>query len=162
MESSRKFEKISQKEYQKYSNLFAYSDIELPERQTNYSCGYDFVTPHDIIIKPNEIKIVYSGIKVHLNEDEFLMLAIRSSKAIKQGIVLANQVGIIDCDYYNNCDNEGHIMIALRNISDKEVKLEKKERVAQGIIMKYLLCDDDSFNKKDKERLGGIGSTKNK
>ena len=40
---------------------------------------------------------------------EFLGIYIRSSLGFKYNIRMCNQVGIIDADYYNNKDNEGHI-----------------------------------------------------
>ena len=70
---------------------------------------------------------------------------------------MANQVGIIDSDYYNNIDNEGHILIALTNTLDEDVFLKIDDRIAQGIFMKYLVTDNEKEVKKI--RLGGIGST---
>ena len=67
-----------------------------------------------------------------------------------------NNVGIIDADYYNNEDNEGHIMLGLYNTTDSDVTLAKGERVAQGIFYKYLTADGDSA---DATRSGGFGST---
>ena len=88
--------------------------------------------------------------------DEYLGIHIRSSLAIKYGIVLVNQEGIIDADYYNNSDNEGHIMIAIKNTSDTPHIFEKGDKVAQGIFQKYLVADDDNS---DTVRKGGIGSS---
>ena len=85
------------------------------------------------------------------------MLAIRSSKAIKEGLVLANQVGIIDADYYNNEDNEGHIIIGVRNMNDYDVVIKKGDRICQGIILKYGITDMELPN--TNVRGGGIGST---
>jgi len=81
---------------------------------------------------------------------------IRSSMAIKRHLALVNSTGIIDSDYYNNEDNEGHIMIALLNYGKETVSLEKGERVAQGIFSKYLITNDDDATG---IRTGGIGST---
>lgn len=153
----RKFLKINKEEYNKYNGLFSYDDIVIPQRQTSKSCGYDFVSPHEVEINPGEVKVIYSGIKCALNDNEYLLLAVRSSIGIKRGIVLANQVGIIDADYFENPDNDGHIMIALRNITNNKVIIKKGERVVQGIIMNYQVTDDD-VPKCDK-RSGGIGST---
>jgi len=83
---------------------------------------------------------------------------IRSSMAIKKGIRLVNNVGIIDADYYNNPDNEGHIMLALVNTGLEPMVLKKGERVAQGIFYKYLTTDDDKETEKE-NRSGGFGST---
>lgn len=68
-------------------------------------------------------------------------------------------MGIIDADYYNNEDNEGHIMLGLYNTTDSDVTLAKGERVAQGIFYKYLTADGDSA---DATRSGGFGSTGDK
>ena len=94
-----------------------------------------------------------------MHYDEYLAIHVRSSIAIKRGLMLTNSTGIIDSDYYNNEDNEGHIMIAVYNITDAPVTLEKGERVAQGIFSKYLLTNDDDARG---IRTGGIGSTGSK
>lgn len=61
-------------------------------------------------------------------------------------------------DYYNNEDNEGHIMLALVNRSNKGFRISKGDRLVQGIISEYLLVEDDFYGKGD-SRSGGIGST---
>ena len=58
-------------------------------------------------------------------------------------------------DYYNNEDNEGHIMLALRNNTDEPIIIDDGEHVAQGVFVNYL-CTGDNV---EKERKGGIGST---
>jgi deoxyUTP pyrophosphatase len=58
-------------------------------------------------------------------------------------------------DYYNNEDNEGHIMLALYNNTDEDVTIDDGEYVAQGVFVNYL-CTGDTVVK---ERKGGIGST---
>ena len=92
-----------------------------------------------------------------MEDDEFLMLVIRSSKGRKEGLVLANQVGIIDADYYENIDNDGHIIVAIRNVSESDKKIWKGDRICQGIFMKYLTVSDEVSI--EKKRLGGFGST---
>ena len=95
-------------------------------------------------------------IKAFIAYDEYLAIHIRSSMAIKRHLALVNSTGIIYSDYYNNEDNEGHIMIALLNYGKEPVSLEKGERVAQGIFSKYLITNDDDATG---IRTGGIGST---
>ena len=58
--------------------------------------------------------------------DEYLPIFIRSSLAFKKGLMLANSTGIVDSDYYNNEDNEGHIMIAYYNTNDVAYTIEKR------------------------------------
>jgi len=147
---------IREDELNKYDELDK-ENIVLPMRQTKKSAGYDFYLPYDVTISVGKNCIVKTGVKVMLEEDEVLEIYIRSSMAIKKGLMLVNQVGIIDADYYNNADNDGHIMIAIFNSSDCDVCLKKGDRIAQGVFKKYLItCDDDTSNC----RSGGIGSTK--
>ena len=71
---------------------------------------------------------------------------------------MCNQVGIIDSDYYNNTDNEGHIWVALQNEGSKDYIIEKGTAYAQGIFINYLTCNDEV----SVVRSGGIGSTNRK
>lgn len=152
----RKFEKVSKAEYDKYSNIGNYDEIVLPQRQTKKSAGYDFYLPYDIIFEKGKVTTVYTGIKAQMEEDEFLGIFVRSSIGIKKGLNLANEVAIIDGDYYNNLSNEGHIMLAVRNLNDFDVELKKGDRIAQGIFVKfYTTCDDNVTT----TRSGGLGST---
>lgn len=61
----------------------------------------------------------------------------------KYNIRLCNQVAVIDADYYNNENNEGHMWIRIQNEGDATVELKKGEAVAQGVFMKYLVTDSD-------------------
>ena len=153
----RKFEKISEKEYEKVlKDKCSYTDIELPKRSTKHSAGYDFISPFSFKLNPGETIKVPSGIKVTMNDDEYLAILVRSSMGFKYNIRLCNQVGIIDSDYYNNPDNEGHMFIALKNEGEKVFEVEKGGKYAQGIFQKFLLTDDDEASG---ERSGGFGST---
>lgn len=61
-------------------------------------------------------------------------------------------------DYFNNEDNEGHILVGLYNTTDKEISIKKGERIAQGIFEAYIVTEDDAEQEKE-VRTGGIGST---
>ena len=135
---------------------FEDAQINLPQRTTAESAGYDIECAETVTINPGEVKIVPTGIKAFMAYNEFLAIHIRSSIGIKRHIMLANCTGIIDSDYYNNEDNEGHILLGLYNLGTEAVTLEKGERVAQGIFTKYLVANDDEANG---IRSGGIGST---
>ena len=153
----RKFEVISKNEFEKdLKRMCNYEDITLPTRSTKHSAGYDFKSPIDFELQPNESIKIPTGIKVCMNEDEYLSILVRSSMGFKYNIRLCNQVGIVDSDYYNNPDNEGHIFIKIKNEGDQVLTIKKGDRFAQGIFSKYLLTDDDSA---DKDRIGGFGST---
>ncbi len=128
----------------------------MPKRATAKSSGYDFATIEEVTIKPGETLLVKTGIKAYMLDDEVLKLYIRSSLGFKRNLRLANSVGIIDADYYNNPGNEGHIMVALHNFGTEYQVLTKGERIAQGIFEKYLTIDNDE---QTANRVGGFGST---
>ena len=132
-------------------------EIKLPTRSDERSAGYDFYTPVDIILQPGERKLVWTDVKAYMQNNEVLMLYVRSSIGVKKGVVLANGTGIIDASYYSNPDNDGRIGIALYNTSNDTVTINAGERVAQGIFMQYLTADDD--NVLNKTRAGGFGSS---
>lgn len=132
---------------------------KLPERSTKHSAGYDFFAPTIIIIEPHEqTKLMFTDIKVRLDKDKVLMLYPRSSLGMK-GIALANTVGIIDADYYNNTKNEGNIGFSLVNNSDKQVIIQQGEKFMQGVITRFYTTDDDDAKR---TREGGFGSTDGK
>ena len=133
--------------------------VRLPVRGTPQSAGYDFFCPHDVLVLPhNTVKIV-TGIKAYMQPGEVLMIFPRSSYGIQKGLVLANTVGVIDADFYNNPRDEGNIIIALRNEGQVPLVIEKGERFAQGIFLPFLAADTTEVLQ-DK-RQGGLGSTGN-
>ena len=134
--------------------------INLPERKTKYSAGYDIEAAEDTVIpcfkKGMNPTLIKTGLKAYMQDDEVLFLYNRSSNPKKKGLILANSVGVIDKDYYGNIDNDGHIMFAFYNIKEEDVEIKKGECIGQGVFQKYLVADDDNASG---ERVGGFGST---
>lgn len=134
-------------------------NINLPRRATKYSAGYDIEAAEDVeipVFQPGvKPTLIPTGLKAYCRPDEFYSVINRSSGA-RKGLVLANGIGIIDADYYENPDNDGHFQVLVFNVSDEVVKIKKGERIAQVIFQKYLTVDDD---KADGRRVGGMGST---
>ncbi len=155
----RKFEKISFEQFKKdiCDDRKLYDSIVMPERSTNKSAGYDIRSMEHGIIKPGESMSFKTGLKVAMNDDEVFYIYIRSSFAYKYNVCLMNSVGVIDSDFYNNPDNEGHFQIKLVNYGEKDFEVNIGDRIAQGVFMKYLTVDDEK--RIDKKRHGGIGST---
>lgn len=90
-------------------------------------------------MKPGERKKVPTGIKSYFDRKEVLLLIVRSSMGFKYNIRLCNQVGVIDSDYYNNKDNEGHIWLMTQN------DLAEKMNVTDKAVSKWernLSCPD--------------------
>ena len=158
-----------------------YDEIKLPERATSGSAGYDFYSPvsrclngfgaeikavedpltrarYEVVeVKRDEI-LIPTGIKAQIDPGWVLILAPRSGQGFKYGVALANTVGVIDEDYYNNENNEGHIMVKLTTTSTEidEVYFDRGTAFCQGIFLPYGLTDDD---KTTATRTGGLEST---
>ena len=134
--------------------------INLPERKTKYSAGYDIESAEDCVIpafKPGQKPVlVKTGIKAYMQNDEYLMLCNRSSNPGKKGLILANSVGIVDADYYGNPDNDGHIMFAFFNVKAEDIEIKKGDCIGQAIFQKFGIVDNDNA---EGARLGGFGST---
>lgn len=136
--------------------------INIPVRKTKYSAGYDVEAAEDVVIPPYKpgIKptLVPTGLKAYCMEDEWIMLVNRSSGP-KKGIILPNSIGVVDHDYYNNIDNDGHFYFQFWNFKDEDLVIHKGDVIGQAIFQKYLVIDDDNA---DGERVGGFGSTDKK
>ena len=128
----------------------------LPVRATQGSAGYDFSTPIEVTIPAQGKKVVWTNIKSYMQQDEVLMIYVRSSIGIKRGLTLSNGTGIIDSDYYSNEGNDGNIGICLSNNTAEDVVLAAEERIAQGVFLTYLAADGDTITE---TRIGGIGSS---
>ena len=159
---ARYFEKISFEQFKKdiKDDKELYDSIELPKRSTEKSAGYDIKSMEDGIIKPGEYKRFKTGLKVSMNEDEVLYIYSRSSLGYKYGVTMVNSVGVIDADFYNNIDNEGHFSVCLINHGESDFEVKIGDRIAQGIFMKYLTVDNEE--KIMTKRTGGFGSTNKK
>ena len=129
----------------------------LPARKTQASAGYDIAAAEDTVVHARSVSLVPTGLKAYMPTDEYLSVHIRSGLSVKQTLSLINGQGIIDSDYYNNADNEGHILVAIYNHGQDDVIITKGTRIAQGIFLKYLVADHDGIV--GNTRIGGFGST---
>ena len=156
-----RFEKVSREQFSKdLKDLLNieddfYDDIVLPKRATTGSAGYDFTSPIDFTIKPNEMVKIPSGIRCYIEEGYVLNIYPRSSLGFKYQMSLANTTGIIDADYYNAL-NEGHIIVALVNRGNKDIVIKKGDRFVQGIFLKFYTAVEEEVTNK---RQGGFGSS---
>ena len=130
-------------------------DIKLPTRASEHSAGYDFYSPVDITIQPNETAMIWTDVKAHMYYDNVLQLFVRSSMG-KHPVIIANGTGIIDSDYYSNESNDGNIGFRLLNLGKTPYEIKVDDRIGQGVFMKYGTVKEDNTTAK---RTGGFGST---
>ena len=134
--------------------------IHIPVRKTARSAAYDLEAAEDIVLtsfqKGMKPTLIPTGLKAYMEDDEVLLLVPRSSSPKKQGISFPHSIGVIDADYYNNVDNEGHIFVQCINLKEEDVTIKKGDAICQAIFQKFLITDDDRASG---ERVGGFGST---
>lgn len=152
----RKFEKISFEQFKKdiKDDKDLYESYSTPRRETKHAAGYDFFALYDYTVKPGEIAMIPTGIKVMMENDDVLILCDRSSMGFKYNVRFVNQIGVIDADYYNNEKNGGHMWIKIQNEGDKDYVVKKGDKMCQGMFLKYLLTEDDidtNFTKRDSD-----------
>ena len=150
MENEIKFEVVSRIENKEV--------IKLPEKGSKYAAGYDFINPEDTFVSSSGVTYVRTGIKAKFPNDVALLLLNRSSNPKKKELFLANGVGLVDADYYNNEDNEGEICFAFMTTSNIPILIKAGEKLGQGMFIKYQ--DITGLNVDNvEERNGGFGST---
>lgn len=130
-------------------------EIKLPTRATEHSAAYDFYSPVNITIQPNEMAMIWTDVKASMYYDNVLLLNVRSSMG-KHPIMIANTQGWIDSDYYSNVDNDGNIGIRLLNLGKTPYEIKIGDRIVQGMFVKFGTVKNDDAKG---VRAGGFGST---
>lgn len=157
--SVARFTRVSENQYESMmkdrGEHLPIGEVPLPKRSTKGSAGYDFVSPAETVISPGETRLIPTGIRCEMAEGWVLLIFPRSSFGIRHGVRLANTTGVIDSDYAF-AENEGHIMVPLRNPSDHDVTIGKGERFCQGVLVPFGTAEEEGGLA---ERTGGFGST---
>ncbi|MBL8398061.1 MAG: dUTP diphosphatase [Candidatus Accumulibacter sp.] len=106
-----------------------------PAYATAGSAGLDLRACLDdpLTVRPGETLLVRTGIAIHLADPALAALILpRSGLGHKHGIVLGNQVGLIDSDY------QGEIMVSVWNRGAAPFTLQPLDRLAQLIVVPVL------------------------
>lgn len=168
--TTAKFEKVSLKQFtkdwieffpeDKENNEYIqniYNNIKLPTRGTAKSAGYDFFIPMEAVFLPGGEMVIPTGIKcVNIPDDKWLAIYPRSGIGSKYRFIITNLTGIIDADYPDSEEKEGHILVKMANDGEYELYLDQGKAFCQGIIQDYYITENDSCTAK---RTGGFGST---
>lgn len=133
------------------------NDLQLPSYETKQSAGMDLraCITENITIKPNERKLIKTGLSIELPANYEAQVRPRSGLAIKNGITVLNSPGTIDADY------RGEIGVILINLSDVDFVIEKGMRIAQIVISPVVQAEliETSELEESHRGKGGFGST---
>jgi dUTP pyrophosphatase len=133
------------------------SNNPLPKYQTKQSAGVDLCAflSTDLVIKPNDRKLIGTGLHIALPDGYEAQIRPRSGLAFKHGITIINSPGTIDADY------RGELKIALINHSNIDFVIKNGDRIAQMVISKYeqiFFTLTDSLDETERGE-GGYGHT---
>lgn len=130
-----------------------------PNWETVGSAGFDLRASQSGSIKPNEFKVVPTGLFFDLPENFEMQIRPRSGLAAKHGVTVLNSPGTIDSDY------TGEIGVILINHGTKVFEVAEGDRIAQAVIASVSaknMIDLNRVNEITKETdrgAGGFGST---
>src|SRR5699024_279208 len=99
-----------------------------PTRAHTGDAGLDLRAHVRDTLGPGEMVMFGAGIRVAIPEQHVGLVFARSGLSTKHGIVLANNVGVIDTGF------TGEIMVPLLNASETPYTVEVGERIAQLVI----------------------------
>ncbi len=134
-------------------------ELPLPKYETEGAVGFDITAREEFLVEPGKIVLIPSNLIVEVPKGYMLVVASRSSTPLKKGLTPPHGFGIIDHDY---CGPEDEIKIQVYNFGAEAVKVERGEKIAQGVFVRV-----DRFEWTEAERSealkegsrGGFGST---
>lgn len=133
------------------------SDLPLPQYMSEGASGMDLYAAVDepILLKPQEIKLISTGIYIAVPRDYEAQVRPRSGLALKYGLTIVNTPGTIDSDY------RGEVCVILANIGQETVEIKRGMRIAQLIILPIVHAELLEVQELDKtaRNIGGFAST---
>lgn len=129
----------------------------LPIYATEHSSGIDLIAANiePIIIQPNKVKLVPTGICIALPSYLEAQIRPRSGLALNHGVTVLNSPGTIDADY------RGEIKVILINHFPKDFIIMRGMKIAQMVIARYeqILWEEVEILSETSRGVGGFGST---
>ena len=129
------------------------TDVKLPNYANPGDAGLDIYSAEEILLKPNEKKVVKTGVKMAIPNGHVGLIWDKSGLAAKHGLHVF--AGVIDSSY------RGEIGVVLKNFGEEAFKVEKDSKIAQMLIQPIVsanITEHDSLENTDRGE-GGFGST---
>ena len=129
----------------------------IPSRGSEYAAGYDLFANLDspLEIPAQTTAKIGTGLSVSIPEGFFGGVFARSGLASKQGLRPSNCVGCVDSDY------RGELIVALYNDSEESRIIRPNDRIAQLVVIPFLVVEFEETDELDETIRGekGFGST---
>lgn len=131
--------------------------LPLPEYHTVGAVALDLYSRIDTIIPPKTLERLPTNIIVAIPKGYMLEIKDRSSTLKKKGLLVST--GYIDNDY---CGESDEILLQVYNLTENEVKVERGERIGQGVFVKIEIAQWAETDIMDSNSRGGFGTTGHK
>lgn len=106
--------------------------LDLPEAASSGSAGLDLRAAigdgEDLVLAPGARALIPTGLALEIPAGWEGQVRPRSGLAHRHGLTLLNSPGTIDSDY------RGEVKVLLINLGEREVRLERGQRLAQLVI----------------------------
>jgi dUTP pyrophosphatase len=129
---------------------------QLPEYATAGAACFDIATVDDNVdIRPGSWAVLGTDLAFEIPTGHVMLVYSRSGHGFKNGIRLANSVGVIDSDY------RGELKVKLHNDSSRVFSVNRGDRIAQAMIVLVPQVTIDAVEElSNTDRgAGGFGST---
>lgn len=126
---------------------------QTPEYHSSGAAAFDLASAENLVVKPGQLAKVPTGLVIQTPPGHFMLIAARSSLAVKKGLMLGNGVGVLDSDYTGP---EDEVLILVYNFTQADVEIKAGERLAQGIFFPIDHAEFIEGEHKDTSR-GGFG-----
>jgi dUTP pyrophosphatase len=128
---------------------------KIPAYQTEEAAGFDLHSIEDVILKPNERRLISTGLAFEIERGYEIQIRPRSGLAFKHGITVLNSPGTIDSDY------RGEIKVLLINLGEEDFEIKEGDRIAQAVIAPVIQASFEEVDtlSETKRGSGGFGST---
>lgn len=126
----------------------------LPEYQTDGAVAFDLYSRVDAVILPKTLERLPTNIIIEIPNGYMLEVKDRSSTLKRKGLLVST--GYIDNDFHGESDE---ILLQVYNLTDNDVKIEKGERLGQGVFIKVDRAEWEEVEKMKESARGGFGTT---
>ena len=132
-------------------------DLELPAYKSVGAASLDLCAdiPGDVVRAPGEIRLIPTGISVHIPDGFEAQVRPRSGLALKHGVTLVNTPGTIDSDY------RGVVGLPLINLGKEAFTVKRGMRLAQMVLQEVVRADIECVESLEETARahGGFGHT---
>jgi len=132
-------------------------DLELPAYKSQGAAGMDLCADvaGEVVLAPGEIRLIPTGISVHIPEGYEAQVRPRSGLALKHGVTLVNTPGTIDSDY------RGVVGLPLINLGKEPFSVKRGMRLAQMVLQEVVRAEIECVESLEEtaRASGGFGHT---